>query len=145
VILAGLVLFAIQLIAVPRPVYTEFVTDMDARFYEEYWDRLSPGSAWILDPNSSRALAIFGRQADSLINWGVNTPEYLALVENPNPYQVHAAGYRYIYADKDYWKLKAAQLEQPCVRILKTIEGVKQARSGSVPDFRRLADLSECR
>ena len=50
--LGGLVLFAIQLIAIPRPVYTDFVTDMDARFYEEYWDRLSPPSAWILDPNS---------------------------------------------------------------------------------------------
>jgi hypothetical protein len=145
VILGGVVLFAIQLIAVPRPVYTDFVSDMDARFYEEYWDRLSPPSAWILDPISSRAPTVFGRQAASLIHWGVNTEEYGALVENPDPYLLNAAGYGYVYADKDYWKLKTSQLEQPCVKVLKTVDGVKRARGGSVPDFRRLADVSECK
>jgi len=144
-ILAGFVLFSIQLIAIPRPVYTEFITNMDARFYTDYWNRLSPPSAWVLDPNSSRAPTIFGRQADSLINWGVNTPEYKALLNNPDPYQLNAAGYRYIYADKDYWKLFASQLEQPCVQVLETVEGVKFVHGGSAPDFRRLADISECK
>jgi hypothetical protein len=144
-ILAGFVLFAIQLIAVPRPVYTEFLTDMDARFYEAYWNRLSPPSAWVFDPDSTRALTIFGRQADSLINLGVSTPEYSALVEDPDPYQLNAAGYRYVYADKDYWKEYAALFDQPCVKIMKTVEGVKELHNGLVPDFRRLADISECR
>ena len=144
-VLSGVVLLAIQLIVIPRPVYTEFVTDMDARFYEEYWNRLSPSSAWILDPDSSRAPTIFGRQANSLINWGVNKPEYQALLENPDPYRLNVAGYSYIYADKEYWKQYAVQLEQPCVKVLQTIEGTKQLRSGSVPDFRRLADISECK
>jgi hypothetical protein len=144
-VLSGIVLFAIELIAIPRPVYTDFITDMDARFYQQYWNRLTPPSAWVLDPESSRAPTIFGRQANSLINWGVNTPEYLALLENPDPYQVNAAGYRYIYADKDYWKQYSAQLSQPCVKIVETVEGTKQTRGSSVPDFRRLADLSECR
>jgi hypothetical protein len=143
--LSGVVLFAIELIAIPRPVYGEFVSDMDARFYEEYWDRLSPPSAWVLDPMSSRAPALFGRQANSIINWGAIRPEYLALLENPDPYRLNAAGYRYIYADKEYWKLFAAQLEQPCVHVLKTVEGAKLSHDEFIPDFRRLADISECK
>ena len=144
-VLSGLILFAIQLTVIPHPTYTDFITDMDARFYQRYWDRLSPPSAWVLDPISSRAQSIFGRQAESMINWGVNTPEYLALLENPDPYQLNAAGYRYIYADKDYWKQFNAQLDEPCVTILETVEGVEQTRSGLAPDFRRLADISECK
>jgi hypothetical protein len=143
--LAGLVLFAIELIAIPRPVYGEFVSDMDARFYEEYWDRLPPPSTWVFDDLSSRAPTLFGRQSNSIINWGVHRPEYLALVENPDPYQLNAAGYRYVYGDKEYWKLFAAQLEQPCVRVLKTVEGAKLAHGEFIPDFRRLADISECK
>ncbi|HSL43249.1 MAG TPA: hypothetical protein VK897_07450 [Anaerolineales bacterium] len=142
--LSGVVLLALQLIAVPRPVYTDFISDMDATFYERYWDRLSPASAWILDPESSRAPTIFGRQANSLINWGVNTPEYESLLENPDPYQLNVAGYHYVYADKDYWKQYAALLEQPCVKVLQTVDGVKQAHGGIVPDFRQLADISAC-
>jgi hypothetical protein len=141
------VLFALQLIVVPRPVYTDFLTVMDARFHEEYWDRLSPRSAWVLDTNPSRAITVFGRQAssNSSASWVVQTPEYTALLENPDPYRLTAAGYRYVYADKEYWKLYQAQLEQPCVQVLDTVEGVKQLRSGPVPDFRRLADLSQCK
>lgn len=141
----GILIFALQLIAIPRPVYTDFVTDMDARFYERYWNRLSPPSAWVLDPISSRAQSIFGRQADSMINWGVNTPEYLTLLENPDPYQLNAAGYHYIYADKEYWKQHDVQLGQPCVQVLDTVEGVERARGGLAPDFRRLADISGCK
>jgi hypothetical protein len=142
---AGIVLFAIQLIAIPRPVYTVFVTDMDAAFYEKYWNRLSPSSAWVLDPISQRSATIFGRQSDALVRWGVSKPEYVALLENPDPYQLNAAGYRYVYADKEYWKQYDVQLEKACVKVLETIDGVKVARSGSAPDFRRLADISECK
>jgi hypothetical protein len=144
-VLSGIVLLAIQLVVIPRPVVSDFLTDMDARFYEQYWDRLTPTSAWVLDPESSRAATLFGRQSDSVINWGVNKPEYVALIENPDPYQWNAAGYSYIYADKEYWKQYASQLEQPCVKVLKTVEGVKQLQSGSVPDFRQLADISACK
>jgi hypothetical protein len=118
---------------------------MDARFYEEYWDRLSPPSAWVLDPMSSRAPTLFGRQANSIVHWGVHQPEYLALLENPDPYKLNSAGYRYVYADKEYWKLFAAQLEQPCVEVLKTVEGAKLSHGEFIPDFRRLADISQCK
>ena len=144
-VFAGLALFAIQLVAIPRPAYTDFITDMDARFYERYWNTLSPASAWILDPESSRAPSIFGRQANSLIHWGVNRPDYEVLVANPDPYQLNAAGYSYIYADKEYWKQYGAQLNQPCVKVLDTVEGVREARGSVVPDFRQLADISGCK
>ncbi|HSL28727.1 MAG TPA: hypothetical protein VK900_05955, partial [Anaerolineales bacterium] len=144
-VLSGTVLLALQLVAIPRPAYTDFITDMDARFYEKYWNRLSPPTAWVLDPRSSRAPTIFGRQAESLVNWGVNRPEYIALLEDPDPYGLNAAGYSYIYADKDYWKQYDAQLNQPCVIILDTVEGVKRARGGLAPDFRQLADISQCK
>jgi hypothetical protein len=146
-VLSGVVFFAIELIAIPRPVYTEFLTDMDARFYQEYWDRLSPRSAWVLDSNPLRSMTVFGRQtkANARGSWIIHSAEYSVLVQNPDPYQLTAAGYSYVYADKDYWKLYASQLEQPCVKVLKTVEGVKEARGGLVPDFRRLADISQCK
>jgi hypothetical protein len=146
-ILGGMVLFAIEMLAIPRPVYTDFLTDIDARFYQEYWDRLSPRSAWVLDPNPLRSMTVFGRQANANAagSWITQSHEYSALVQNPDPYQLAAAGYSYVYADKDYWKLYTNQLEQPCVTILRTIEGVKEAHGGLVPDFRRLADLSACK
>jgi hypothetical protein len=146
-VLGGLVLFAIQWIAIPRPVSTYFLTEMDVRFYQEYWNRLSPPSAWVLDTSPSRAETVFGRQAKTSTgtDWAVLSPEYRALLGNPDPYQLNAAGYGYIYADKEYWKLYASELEQSCVRVLKTVEGVKQAHGGSAPDFRRLADLSGCK
>lgn len=142
---SGVVLFAIQLVGVPRPVYGYFLTDMDARFYERYWDRLSPASAWVLDPDASRAHTVFGRQADALVRWGVYTPEYQALLEDPDPYQLNSAGYQYIYADKEYWKEYGAQLNQPCVKIIETVEGVKESAAGSAPDYRQLADISACK
>jgi hypothetical protein len=100
----------------------------------------------VLDTNPSRSITVFGRQANSnaSASWVVQTPEYTALLENPDPYRLNAAGYLYVYGDKEYWELYAAQLEQPCVKVLDTVQGVKQLRSGLVPDYRRLADVSQC-
>jgi hypothetical protein len=143
-VFGGLVLFGIQMIAIPRPVYSYFLTDMDARFYESYWDRLTPPGAWVFDPNPSRAPTLFGRPTNALINWGVATPEWEALLARPDPYLLKAAGYDYIYTDKDYWKEHAEELNISCVEILETIEGSKLLYGGEVPDFRRLARISEC-
>ena len=143
--LSGIVLFSIELIAIPRPIYGSFVSDMDARFYEDYWDRLSPASVQVFDPDPSRGMTIFGRQTNALIVWGVEAPAFKALLENPDPYQLSTAGYSYVYADKDYWKLYAALWEQPCVNVLKTVDGAKLSHDEFIPDFRRLADISGCK
>ena len=144
-VLSGIVLFSIELIAIPHPVYSEFLSDMDARFYEEYWDRLSPASTWVFDPDPSRGMTLFGRQTNALVGWGVEMPAFTALRENPNPYRLQAAGYDYIYADKEFWKQSSAQLNQPCVNVLKTVDGAKLSHGEFVPDFRRLADISACK
>ena len=144
-ILGGVILFAIELIAIPRPIYGSFVSDMEAHFYEDYWNRLSPPSARVFDPDPSRGMTVFGRQTNALIVWGVETPAFKALLENPDPFQLRAAGYSYVYADKDYWKLYASQLEQPCVNVLKTVDGAKLSHGEFIPDFRRLADISGCK
>lgn len=144
-IFGGVLLFAIELIAIPHPVYSEFLTDMDARFYDEYWDRLDPPSTWVFDPDPSRGMTIFGRQTNAIVVWGVEAPDFTTLLHNPDPYQLHAAGYRYVYADKEYWKLYAAQLDQPCVNVLKTVDGAKLSHDQFVPDFRQLADISACK
>lgn len=144
-ILGGVVLFAVELIAIPHPVYSDYLTDMDATFYEQYWDRLSPASTWVFDPEPSRGMALFGRQTNALIGWGVETPAFKAWVENPDPYQLQAAGYGYIYADKDFWKQYSGQLNQPCVNVLKTVEGAKLSHGDMIPDFRQLADISTCK
>jgi hypothetical protein len=99
----------------------------------------------VFDPVPSRALTLFGRQTNATINWGVNTPEFEALISDPDPYKLNARGYRYVYADKEYWKLYAAQLEQPCVKVLKTVDGAKLSHDDLVPDFRQLADISRCK
>jgi len=143
--LGGVVLFSIELIAIPRPVNVEFVTDMDAHFYQEYWNRLSPPSGWIFDPDSSRGSTLFGRQAHSISNWGVQTPEYKAFIENPDPYALNAAGYTHIYAEKSYWGDHKVQLNQPCVQIIETMEGTSLSHGASIPDFRQLADISTCK
>lgn len=144
-VLGGVLLFAIELIAIPRPVYTEYLSDMDARFYDEYWDRLSPPSAWVFDPEASRGMTLFGRQTNANVVWGVEVPSFTALRQNPDPYQLYAVGYRYIYADKEYWKEYEAQLVQPCVNVLKTVDGSKLSHGVFVPDFRQLADISACK
>ncbi len=144
-VFGGLVLFGIQAIVVPKPVYSYFLTDMDARFYETYWDRLAPPGTWVFDPDPSRAPTLFGRATNALVNWGVPTPEWETLLSHPDPYILHAAGYDYIYADKDYWKEHAEVLNSSCVVILQTVEGSKLVYGGEIPDFRRLARISECK
>lgn len=144
-VFGGVLLFAIELIAIPHPVYSEYLTDMDAPFYDEYWNHLDPSSAWVFDPDPSRGMALFGRQTDALIGWGVETPEFKTLLENPDPHQLQRAGYRYVYAGKEYWKVHETQLEQPCVTVMKTVEGAKLSHGEFVPDFRRLADISACK
>jgi hypothetical protein len=92
-------------------------------------------------------MTVFGRQAKANArgSWITQSTEYSALVHNPDPYQLTEAGYSYVYADKEYWKLYASQLEQPCVKVLKTVEGVTEARGGLMSDFRQLADISQCK
>jgi len=142
-VFGGIVMFGIQMIAIPRPVYSYFLTDIDARFEEVYWDSL-PSGAWVLDPDPYRAATIFGRPSKALRNWGVPLPEWEALVESGDPYAIHAAGYDFMYFDKNYWKVHSNQLETPCVEVVEKIDGEKFEHGGVVPDFRMLLRINGC-
>ncbi len=143
--LAGVVLFSIELVAIPHPVYSYFITDMDARFYSEYWNKLSPSTAWVLDTDPARAVTLFGRQANSLITWYIIRPEYDELLANPDPYLLNSKGYSYVYAGKDYWNSHTAQLNADCVKIVKRVDGARLKQGVYVPDFRQLARIDQCK
>ncbi len=142
-VFGGIILFGIQLIVVPRPVYSYFLTEIDARFEAAYWDSL-PAGAWVLDPDPHRAATLFGRPAKALRNWGVSLPEWEALVESGDPYAIQAAGYDFMYFDKDYWKMHSDQLEASCVEVVKKMDGEKFEHGGVVPDFRMLLRIDGC-
>jgi hypothetical protein len=66
------------------------------------------------------------------------------LVESGDPYAIHAAGYDFIYFDKDYRKAHSNHLETPCVEVVEKMEGEKFAHGGVVPDFRMLLRIDGC-
>lgn len=145
--LGGLVLFGAQLAAVQKPVYATFITPMDAKMTQEYWNRLVPG-AWVFDPVVYRAPTVFGRFTDSSPSWYSTEPSWQALSDSPDPSRLRAAGFSYMYFDGDYWNgLNAAQqmlFDQPCVKQIAQVNGIHSEKDYT-KDFRRLLDIQACR
>ncbi len=136
----GMVLFAIQLIAIQTPTLSYFIGSVDAQFAQKYWDRLGPGTQ-VLDSVPERAVTVFGRASRAYSDIYTPLPEWKALIADPNPAAVRSAGYAYIYLDQRWWGgLTAAQqaaLEAPCAMVLE---------SRNLPDgtFRKLIDVRGC-
>lgn len=147
VTLSGLVLFGIQLIALQKPVYATFITPMDAKMSQEYWDKLEP-EALVFDPSVFRAPTVFGRFTDSSPTWYLQSPEWQALVDSADPVRIRAAGYDYMYFGIDYWeRLSSAQqalLQSPCVRQVAEVDGIR-SENDYRKDFRRLLDVRNCK
>ena len=146
-IFSGLMLFGIQLISIQKPVTTTFISDLDAKVTDKYWNKLKPGS-WVLDPSMYQGPTVFGRATDSSVTWYVPKPEWEALLGNPDPHQIHAQGYDYFYFGIDYWNQltprQQAALQQPCVKKLFEVNGI-HSLTDYRKDFRRLLDVSACR
>jgi hypothetical protein len=140
-VFGGLVMFGVELLAAQRPVYSYFLTPLDAQIGDAHWNRLPPG-ALVFDPEPSRATTIFGRFTDAAYTWFSFKPEWNQLHDEPDPRALQAAGFDYLYFDQAYWDeigpLWQQRLQDPCVRL------VDQAEN-SVGEFRRLYDLSACR
>ncbi|MGB8212818.1 MAG: hypothetical protein WCE68_04585 [Anaerolineales bacterium] len=145
-IIGGIVTFAIFFTAITTPQLSYFIDIQDGRMSALGWNQIEPGS-WILDRIPYRAVTLYGRPsrsspASAPVDFSTY-PEWRALIKNPNPSAVSAAGYRYIYMDNTWWnKLTLAQqgsLNQTCVRTIQKV--------GDVPsdDWRRLLDVSECK
>ncbi|MCJ7433954.1 MAG: hypothetical protein MUO77_10750, partial [Anaerolineales bacterium] len=145
-IFGGLVFFGIQLIAIQKPTLPLFITELDARMEKRYWNQLAP-DAMVFDPNPLRVVTVFGRATDAMTSW---TPkdEWAALVDNPNPRALHAAGYDYVYFGIEYWdelsKEDQSGLQDACVKVVDEVQGIRSPEDYR-KDFRRLLDITGCK
>lgn len=141
-IFSGLATFSVQLVSIPKPQFTYFISPLDAHFTRSFWDVL-PTDTQIFDPNPSRSIVIFGRSAGRVsYDYRKPLPEWLDLVENFNLGRLLEEGYTHFYLDERYWSRMNSQeksaLERPCIRLVASQEGTGQT-------FRRLYNLSGCR
>ncbi len=145
--LGGLMMFGVQLAAIQKPIYATFITPMDAKMSQEYWNRLAP-AGWVFDPVVYRAPTVFGRFTDSSPSWYTRSPDWQALNDTPDPYKIRAAGFSYMYFDSDYWNaLTPAQqllFNTPCVLQIAQVNGIHSEKDYT-KDFRRLLDIQACR
>jgi hypothetical protein len=120
-VFAGIVLFAIQVLAIGTPQLSYFITPADAATTRLYWDRL-PKSAQVLDSNPERSVTIFGRASRARPWFYVPYPDWQALIANPDPSTVARAGYSYIYIVPGWMKTLTEQqqsaFKQPCVSLV---------------------------
>jgi len=137
----GVVLFGISLIAAPKPVLSNFIDLLDASMSKTYFDNLEK-DAYIFDSIPYRAPTLFGRSTKSSTDFYTATPEWKALKKNPDPFAIRAAGYDYIYLDKEYWTTLTREqkdaLGNGCVQMVQKVE------SQVPPDFRKLLDITNC-
>ncbi len=142
VMFGGVVLFGFELLAAVHPVRATFVDVLDARVEADYWNRLEP-DALVFDSSSSRSATIFGRKTDAGITWYESKPAWEALVKAPNPANLRAAGFDYVYLDQAYWNKLGPTYQQaligPCVKLVKEYDW-----DGPPSDFRRLLDIRQC-
>ncbi len=141
-IVSGLVLFTIQLYAFSHPVSTYYLTELDVQAYQKYWNRLPP-NAMIFDPFAGRAVTIFGRVTNSSLTFYQSKPEFVALSKSPDPYQIHAAGYDYMYYNYFYWLANKKLIDVPCAKLVHQFTDIHQS-TGQSGDFRRLVDITAC-
>jgi len=138
--LGGLVSWGIELTAIPRPVYSYFINNLDTMAMAQYWDKLDP-DALVFDPQPNRAPTLFARYTNSSQTWYAYKPEWLELRANPDPAVLHLAGYDYLYLDADYWEeLSPAiqtRISTGCAQQLIELEDWRH-------DYRWLYDLRSC-
>jgi hypothetical protein len=142
-ILGGLVIFSLETIAIPKPTYSYYIATLDARMEHDFWNKL-PQGVLIFDPNPNRAPVIFGRPTDSSLTWYQSKPEWQKLFNAPNPVNLRAAGFSYIYLDLNYWNQIGPSFDQmlqsSCVHQVK-----EYTQDSPSYDFRRLLDIRDCK
>lgn len=144
--LSGFALFSLQMAAMPNPVYADFLNNLDAQMYARYWGKLQP-NAFVMDSNPVRATTVLGLHTISSSDFNSpngppTDPVFLALLEDPDPYRLNTAGYRYVYFDLPYWRKYSARFEQSCVQSLDKLE--QTGADGKLSDLRWLVDVSKC-
>lgn len=137
----GLATFSVQLLAIPKPQFTSFITPLDARFTKLYWNAL-PADAQVFDPNPSRSVVVFGRSVGKVgEDYRKPLPQWVNLVENFDLNHLIEHGYTHLYLDERYWNRmnskEKSDLERSCVNRVDSQEGM----AGT---FRRLFSLVNC-
>jgi len=146
-ILGGVMHFGISLAAAAKPVATYFITDMDVKILANHWNGFEPDTL-VFDPNPVRGVTVLGRYSFSSLSWGERRQEWAELLSMPDPYALHAAGFSYVYYDRDYWEQLDPQyqkaLASDCVQTLDRAEGYRSEKDYR-KDFRLLLDIRKCR
>jgi hypothetical protein len=141
-ILGGMVIFRSQLYSIPHEELSYFIDDLDARYATDYWNKLPDGTQ-VLDRVPERSVAIFGRISRAHSGIYDPLPEWEALIADPDPAQISASGYDYVYMDRAWWDslppVKQKNFMQPCVDI------VDERKQNDGTDYRLLVYVSNCR
>jgi hypothetical protein len=136
----GLVIFAVQLLAIPYPQLTYYIDARDAALGRELWNRL-PQNAQVYDVIPFRSVALFGRPARTNQDFYHSWPDYLALAADPDPVTIRQAGFSYVYVERKWW-------EQLRPRVQRRFEAACVQRAAEVNpgdgDFRWLLDIRAC-
>ncbi len=140
--LSGLGLLSLQIPAMPNPIYAEFLAPIDAKMYQEHWGRLQPG-ALVFDTSPQRGPTVLGLHTLSGIHYGPPTyPEWYELADNPDPFDMNRAGFRYLYLELSYWRKFADHFDDSCVVTLGNMQ--ETASDGRVTAQRMLLDVEQC-
>lgn len=137
--LGGVVLFGIELPAMQKPVYTYFITELDARISSQYWNKLE-ANALVFDPVPYRGPTVLGRFTNSSDTWYSLKPAWKTLFKQPLPSAIHAAGFSYAYFDNFYYRDQIAQVQtawnSSCAHLI--------AETSDGEFWRRLYDIKDC-
>lgn len=140
-ILSGVALFGIQLTAMSNPVYAIYLEPLDAKMFSQQWNKPRPGSM-VFDPIYPRAATVLGRPIRSSKTMGETLPEWNRLFETPDPYQLKAAGYDYLYTDQKYLLKHESQIKQQCAVL---VDKAEEMKNNQAVDGRYLYDVSQCK
>ena len=139
--------FGIELIAAQKPTLPFFIHELDAQISKQYWNQLEP-DAQVFDLFPHRAVTVFGRFSDSSETLYIPYPEWVELGNTPDPYELQAAGYDYVYfgiEDWEWWGEESQDaLQSPCVKVVDEVRGIR-APDDYRKDFRRLLNISACK
>ena len=141
-ILGGMVIFRSQLYSISHEELSYFIDDLDASYATDYWNKLPDGTQ-VLDRVPERSVAIFGRISRAHSGIYDPLPEWEALIADPDPAQIAASGYGYVYMDRVWWDslspVKQNNFIQPCVDI------VDERKQNEGADYRLLVYVNNCR
>jgi hypothetical protein len=137
--LGGVGLFAAELPALQKPVTTYFISEMDVRMLDRWWNRLEPDTL-VFDLVPYRASTVLGRYTNSSLTWYTLKPEWKDLSRNPLPAAARAYGFSYAYMDNFNFDKLTPTVQQAwegnCVRLVD-----EAAYEGF---WRRLYDIKDC-